>query len=280
MNSSRSRVARASFHETPLVLFSGLAIAGAGIGSANLLAGLLGGGWVLSETRAFLLSGLLLLAMIASAGHLGRPLRGPLVLLGVGRSPLSNEILVLGLALASGSLSLLLPEGRWDTIPGLVASVASVLLLMALGGVYALPGQMAWGGASALSPLALGLAWGLLLDAGLPGGAPAAIGTILLWVALLLDGGLTVSRWLSLERYAPGTEITHPQLFHRRKMLLGARFALASMATPLALLAGVWPLAIILFAGAIFLDRLGFYALSFRRTTESEVRRVESLLQP
>ena len=271
---------KAHFHETPLVLFSALATAGGGIGAAHLVAGFLGGGWPLSDARALLLSGLLLLAAVLSLGHLGRPGRGPLALLGLGRSPLSNEIGALGLALALGASSLVLPWGPWTPILGFLASLASVFFLLTLGWVYVLPGQVAWGGPGAVSPLVLGFTWGLLLDAGLPGGIPASTWPLTFWLALLLDGGLTGMRWLSLERAAPGADIAHPRIFPRRRMLLGLRLTLTFVATPAALLAEAWPVAVLCFAGALLLDRLGFYALALRRTTESEVRRVESLLRP
>lgn len=269
----------ARFHETPLVLFSALATAGGGIGAAHLAAGFLGGGWALSDARALLLSGLLLLAAVLSLGHLGRPGRGPLALLGLGRSPLSNEIGALGLALALGGSGLLLPSGFWTPVLGFLASLASVFFLLTLGWVYVLPGQVAWEGLGAASPLVLGFTWGVLLDAGLPGGIPASTWPLTFWPALLLDGVLTGMRWLSLERAASGADIAHPRIFPRRRMLLGLRFALTFVVTPAALLAGAWPAAVFFFAGAIVLDRVGFYALALRRTTESEVRRVESLLQ-
>ena len=142
------------------------------------------------------------------------------------------------------------------------------------------PGQVAWGGLGAASPLVLGFTWGLLMDAGLPGGIPVPTWPSVFWPALLLDGVLTGVRWLSLERAAPGADIAHPRMFSRRRMLLGIRVALTLLATPAAFLAGAWAVAVLFFAGALLLDRLGFYALALRRTTESEVRRVESLLRP
>ncbi|MFO8174314.1 MAG: hypothetical protein ACQET1_07305 [Gemmatimonadota bacterium] len=270
----------AHFHEIPLVLFSALATAGGGVGAAHMVAGFLGGSWALSDARALLLSGLLLLAAVLSLGHLGRPGRGPLALLGLGRSPLSNEIGALGLALALGASSLVLPWGPWTPVIGFLASLASAFFLLTLGWVYVLPGQVAWGRLGAASPLVLGFTWGLLLDAGLPGGIPASTWPLTFWPALLLDGVLTGVRWLSLERAAPGADIAHPRIFPRRRILLGSRLALTTLAAPAALLAGAWPLGVLFFAGALLLDRLGFYALALRRTTESEVRRVESLLRP
>lgn len=87
------------FHETPLVSFSALATAGAGVGMAHLLSALVEGDWSLTPGESYLLVGLLLLGLVVSTGHLGRPLRAPLAGAGLGRSPLSNEVATLGLAL-------------------------------------------------------------------------------------------------------------------------------------------------------------------------------------
>jgi hypothetical protein len=41
----------------------------------------------------------------------------------------------------------------------------------------------------------------------------------------------------------------------------------------------LWQWALLLFGLALLLDRFGFYALALRQTAESEVARVEALLQ-
>lgn len=269
---------REAFHETPLVLFSALATAGAGVGATHLVAGFLGAGWALPDTRASILSGLLLLAAVASAGHLGRPARGPMALLGLGRSPLSNEVGALGLALVLAASTLVLPPGPWTPFLGFTASLASVFFLLALGGVYVLPGQVAWRGFGAMSPLVMGFTWGVLLDLGLPGGFPPPGGTML-WMAILADALLTGGRWRRMERWASRAQTAHPGAFRHRRVLMVIRMILATLATPVALRMGEWIPAVALFSLAILLDRLSFYALALRQTTESEVRRVESLLE-
>ena len=145
------------FHELPLVLFTTLGIAGAGVGSAHLLrVGFEAGALALSVREGVLLSTLLFLGLILSAGHVGKPLRGPLALKGVGRSPLSNEVLALGVTLGMGVLSLgaeglfggsgFSPDSRLPGAVGLLASLGSVAFLLALGALYDLPGRLTWQG--------------------------------------------------------------------------------------------------------------------------------------
>lgn len=271
--------ARKHFHEGPLVVFSGLATAGAGIGAAHLLRGLLGGGWVLPSAHAVLLVGFLALGGVVSSAHLGRPSRGPLALLGLGRSPLSNEIAALGVTLLLGASALLLPGGFIGGVAGFLTSVVAVLFLLSLGGVYILPGQVAWRGFSAASPLILGLGWGMLLEMNLRHGPVSGPWVLFLWGALILDAGIAVARWRSLETALFSAGIVHPRLFARRRILLAARLGTGSLATFVAVFLAAWLPAIVFFSLALGLDRLGFYALALRRTTESEVRRVEALLQ-
>ena len=268
-----------TFHELPLVLFSALATAGAGVGAVHLLSGFLGNGWAFSPARALVVTCLLLVAGVISGFHLGRPLRGPLALRGSGRSPLSNEILALAAAVVFAGSGLILPDGPWMPFLGVLAALFSLFFLLALGKVYVLPGQVAWRGLAATAPLVMGLTWGLILDVGLSGGIPGSFGRVLVWAGLILDGAISLGRWRSLEVWAGESQVVHPALFRRRRLLLGARIALASLATPGALLWAGWDAAAAVFLGAVLLDRFGFYALALRQTTEAEVRRVEALLQ-
>ena len=268
-----------AFHELPLVLFSALATAGGGVGAAHFLLGLLGRGWALSRPEVLLLSGLLLAGVLVSIGHLGRPSRGHLALLGLGRSPLSNEIGILGLVLFLAASHLVLPAGPWLSILGFLTSLASVMLLLALGGVYVLPGQVAWRGLAATSPLVMGMAWGLLLNGFLGPETANTLVWLTLWVGLVLDGLVFLRRWQSLERIAPESEVSHPSLFRRRRGILILRLLFSPLAASVALGAGMGLEALLLLSLALLADRFGFYAMALRQTTESEVARVESLLQ-
>ena len=277
------------FHEFPLVLFTTLGIAGAGVGSAHLLQVAVGGSALaLSLQEGILLSVSLLVGVILSAGHLGKPLRGHLALKGLGRSPLSNELLALGIALGAGVLGLLLREGIFPwTLPGagyllgpvgLLASLGSVAFLLSLGILYNLPGQLSWRGPAVGHPLVLGTAWGLLL--GLGGSQPLGDATFppLLGVVLAVDGALVILRFRSLWRNQGVGEASYPQLEAWGVWGLGVRLFLSTVVAPLSLLGGGWGGAVLALSLALFLDRMAFYALAVVKTTESEVARVEALL--
>jgi hypothetical protein len=277
------------FHELPLVFFTTLGIAGAGVGSAHLLlAGFGSNSLAFSVREGSLLSVLLLLGLVLSAGHLGKPLRGPLALTGVGRSPLSNEILALGIALGSGVMGLLLSGGFsgstvlvTGSLPGflgLLASLASVGFLLALGSLYNLPGRLSWQGSVVACPLVLGTAWGLLVGMG---GLPVQGDPVFpppLAIALAADGVLVVFRILTLFGAQRSGEAAYPRFISSGTWLLGFRLFLSAALAPLALLGGVWWLAVLGLSLALFLDRVAFYLLALFRTTESEVARVEALL--
>ena len=173
---SRSNLpAEGGFHEMPLVWFTALGIAGGGIGVANLLEALLGSGSpTLTRPEALVLCALLAGGALLSAGHLGKPLRGPLALRGVLRSALSNEVGVLGLTLGAGAVGAAFPYAPLvSEVSGALAGFGSVGFLLAVGAVYALPNQLAWRGLVAFHPLVLDVTWGLLFLLGSPGTRPA-----------------------------------------------------------------------------------------------------------
>jgi DMSO reductase anchor subunit len=277
---SSSSGVRDGFHEMPLVVFTALGIAGGGIGAASLLRAALA--WripSLSQSEAIVLALLLGFGFLISAGHLGRPRRGPLALRGIGRSPLSNEVVALGVTLAGAMLGAVFPsshplQGAFD----LVASVGSVAFLLALGAVYRLPGQLAWRGPVLFHPLVLGVAWGLLMTSRTPTGSVPAETLRVLLVVLLLDGVVVLLRHAATGRAGRFGSSSHPGIFRRRGLLMGARLALSTVLTPLALLESRWGIALAILSVACLLDRFGFYGLAVRQTTESEVARVEALL--
>ncbi len=160
-----------------------------------------------------------------------------------------------------------------------LTSLVSVMLLLVLGGVYVVPGQVAWQGLAAVSPLVMGMAWGLLLNGFMGRGTADTLVWLTLWIGLVLDGLVFLRRWRTLERIAPGSEVSHPLLFRRRRVILALRLLLSPLAVPVALGAGMWLEALFLFSLALLVDRFGFYALALRKTTESEVARVEALIQ-
>jgi len=272
------------FHETPLVFFTVLGVAGGGLGSAHLLRMVFGGApLALSFGEGSLLSSLLLLGMVFSMGHLGKPLRGPYALLGVGRSPLSNEILALGVAVAAGVVGL----GAGFFVPGnstllgllgLLASLASVAFLLALGALYSLPGQPGWQGPVVVQPLLLGSAWGLLMGPLVVPSPPGAELHLLLVGFLTLDAGLALLRFRGAGASRKVGALLYPRLVPWGRRLLSLRILLSAVLTPFAIFFHWWWLSALALSLALVLDRVVFYTLAARVTTESEVARVEALL--
>jgi len=263
-----------------LVLFTALGVAGGGIGAASLLRAALS--WMpphLTRIEAVALSALLGIGFLISAGHLGKPLRGPLVIRRFGRSALSNEVIALGVALFGGLSAVGLPSTHpLQGMVDLVAVLGSVAFLLAVGAVYHLPGRPTWRGIVVLQPLVLGVAWGLLRMVGSLEGASTGTWVRALWVTLLLDGVLVLLRNAAMERAGRVAAPSYPRAFRRRGLVMGARLSLSALLTPLALLGGRWGIALCALSLACLLDRFGFYALAVRETTESEMARVEALL--
>ena len=158
-----------TFHDWPLVVFTTLAILGAGLLTSPLFAARVGP----SAAAPLLLPGVALLAagLVVSLAHLGQPQRAALALARVGRSRLSNEILLAGATLAGGVLAIVFPD-----LSAITAFFAGAFLV-ALGLVYNLPGQLAWRGSLVASPLVLGAGFGALAlaaksDVSFAGAAP------------------------------------------------------------------------------------------------------------
>jgi len=269
------------FHEPPLVLFTALATAGAGVGAAHLCLAFLGWApWVPPAGLMTLIGVLLAVGLLFSVGHLGRPLRSPLALFRVGRSPLSNEVLVLGVTLASSLVAVLLPAGHPLVAPlSVTVLVTSLLTLLALGLVYRLPGQLTWAGPVLIHPLVLGIAFGLTVLLGdLPTGTRAR-GELLILVFLLVDGLLVWERTRriggALRRGLPA----QPSVMGQRGAAFTFRILLGILLPAFALLWGRWELAGLCLFLNLFLDRFLFYGFVVRDDTESEVMRVEAALR-
>ncbi len=263
------------FPEWPLVVFTTLAIAGAGLLATPLFA------WAIAGTPATAADalpwGALLLGagLLVSVAHLGRPLRAPLASLGLGRSRLSVEVVLGAVALVLGGVTAALPY----TSPALdvLTGMAAVAFLVALGLVYDLPGQQTWRGAVVGMPLTAGLGFGAVSLAGIWGEALIAVGAIAA-VALAADTGLLILRRAALD-YAPAPLAPrYPSLFGRREALLAARFALVDILPGICLLAGLPKGAAGVLGLGILVDRLSFYGFASQHGTEAEVSRVEGLL--
>jgi DMSO reductase anchor subunit len=280
MKRSDSR-SEGGFHELPLVLFTALTISGAGLAAAWLAVGLIGWVPLVPPDRVLILiTALLGVGFLVSAGHLGRRLRGHLALVRVGRSPLSNEVLLVGLALLVGGAGIGLAEDPVLYGPISVAGlVFSFLLLPALGFVYKLPGQLSWVGPSLIQPLVLGLGIGLtFLLRELPPGALAR-GELMILVVFLVDGLLVWERTrrigVAVKRGLP----VHPKLYRQRVALLSLRLLLGILIPASALLWGWRELAILSLSLNLLLDRVLFYGFAIRESTEAGLMRVNAVLE-
>ena len=268
------------FHEMPLVLFTALAMTAGGIGVGRLaLAGLGVGAWGATSAEAAAVGGLLALGIAFSTFHLGRPSRAGLAVRGAGRSPLSNEVLLVGATMVAGVAAVVFPEGNpLAALAGILVPVLSALVLITLGLVYRLPGQLAWSTMAAFTPLVLGTVFGLVLHWGWgtwEGGGTVLVVLVAFWVLDLL---LALARGIGLEKAEKLGEPTYSDFFLYRHAFLGARFAFVDILPPLALFLGWVPLAVPLLGVGLLLDRLAFYGLAVERTTESEVGRVEAVI--
>ena len=271
---------RRKFHEMPLVLFTTLAMTAGGIGIGRLaLAALGAGGWGATAGEAAAVGGLLALGIAFSTFHLGRPSRAGLALRRAGRSPLSNEVVVTGLTVVTGVVVVVFPEGQAVArFTSILLPLLAALVLLTLGLVYRLPGQLAWPNLAVASPVVLGTVFGLVLHWGWgtwEGGGTVLVVLLAFW---MLDLVVTVARGIGLEKAGKLGEPSYADFFSHRRASLGARILFVNILPPLALLMGWVPLAVPLLGVGILLDRLAFYGLSVERTTESEVERVEAVI--
>lgn len=269
-----------TFHEFPLVLFTALAIAGAGIGVAHICMSLMRwSDWVPKERLMVLVGSLLGLGLVVSMGHLGRPLRGPLALSRVGKSPLSNEVLVVSLAALASLLTIAFPQGgpTYGAL-GTLALVCSFLTLLSLGFVYRLPGQLSWAGAAPFHPLIQGLGFGLaVLLNSLPEGAEAR-GALLFLFILFLDGILIWERTRRIGRALGQGIPAQPRFMAQRGGTVSLRILMGVLLPAVAVLWNRPGLAVVSLAMSLLLDRFLFYGLAVLDNTESEVARVEAAL--
>jgi len=262
----------------PLVVFTSLAIAGAGIVAVDPL---------LRETAHAAVStpaltasvALQAIALIVSLLHLGRMDRAPLAARRTGPSPLSNEVVIAGAALAASAA--LLALGWREPAPAAMRSLAGALcagLLIAIGLVYRIPAQLTWTGPAAITPISAGCAFGaVIIQALVPDldGVPRAV------IALVgIDAAIFLLRWqeaASLDVSVVG-RVAGP-FWPRRHPWCAARFFFLDV-LPLPLLL-VWPTPLVIAAAAagLVVDRVAFYGLAVQQTTEREIDRVDEVIR-
>jgi DMSO reductase anchor subunit len=254
-----------------LVVFTSLAIAGAGLVSASayfeLVHGLVSGRMVAAGAV------LVATGLLVSLGHLGRTRRAGLAVRGVGRSALSNEALTAVLALAATAVAVGLDlAGAHARAATAIAGAINAAFLVSIGHVYRVRGQRTWRGFSAATPLTGGLAFGAIAVQTATGTGGVFLGTLLFIAA---DALVFSRRWRGLAGM-PLTEaiLANPWSIHRSR-LLGARFYLLDVFPYFLLAVLPMPLAVVSAAAGLIVDRFGFYLLAVQHTTEHEIATVE-----
>ncbi len=263
------------FHEWPLVVFTTLAIVGAGLLATPLVAWLTSGKPAPNADAVRWGAILLGAGLVVSTAHLGRPIRAPLASRGLGQSRLSAEVAAVGLALLLGIATAVLPS--LSPALDLATAASAIALLVTLGLVYSLPGQRTWRGAVVWVPLTTGLGFSAVTLAASRGQVTDAIGAAAA-VAVAADTALLASRWLSVARPRVPLAPRYASVFARRRPILVARFALVDVLPACCLLAGLPAGAVALLGLGILVDRITFYGLASQHTTEAEVGRVEAVI--
>jgi len=261
-------------HEWPLVVFTSLAIAGAGIVAVQPL------GWVAGvpavtrwNTAGRWGPTLIALGLLVSLAHLGRPARLFQVRRGVRRSALSNEVMLAGGTVAVSAVAALVSgRGATGEVVWFLAAVLAIAFLVSLGLVYRLRGQRTWEGVAAAGPVVSGLALGAAVLA-----ASDARWPVVILAAFLLgvDAGVFAVRWAGLGRFDPSLRPGRSSLFPWRHLTLGLRLTLFNILSVGLLLAGRNGRAVAALAAGIAIDRLAFYLLAVQHTTEAEIARAE-----
>ncbi len=262
----------------PLVVFTWLALPAAG--TLMSLSILRPGLEVIDEVRRGLAGAAavpLAVGLLASLLHLGRPGRLLQVVRGLGRSPLSAEVVLAGLALAAAAGAALLPS-TWSPPLLDAAGLIGALLLVVIPWVYARRGQPAWTGPAVVAPVLLGTAWGLLVLTAVidrsAGAAPAGLA-----VLLAADTFFFIVRWRRIRHRAGIASSAWPSFQRHRAPLALLRLALADLGPAVAAALERPVAALVLLALGILMDRILFYGFALKQTTEAGVDRMEGLLQ-
>ena len=256
----------------PLVAFTTLAIAGAGLVAASAYFEVV---HRLLSPHALAAGAVLLAAGLAvSLRHLGQKRRAGLAVRGAGRSALSNEALLAGLALAAAALAAGLDlGGAHARVVTALAGAINAAFLVSVGLVYHIRGQRTWRGFSAATTLTGGLAFGAIAvqsTAGAGGVFPATL------VCVAIDALLFTQRWRDVTGLASTEAMLSNPWLVRCSQLLAARFFLLDVIPFFLLAASPTPVAALAAAAGLFADRFSFYALAVQHTTEHEIAGVEA----
>jgi hypothetical protein len=173
-------------------------------------------------------------------------------------------------------VSLFLPLGHlWKPLSAYTGMGLSVATLLALGRVYALPGQMTWRGAAVFQPLTLGTALGISMLYDL---LPLVFQPTAEWVLCLIlvaDALILGFRWRAFSVAAGAGEVVHPRVMARRGWWTMVRLAIGLLIPLAGVLAyrPVWVIASL--SSAVVLDRALFYGLAVKNSTEAGFSRLE-----
>ena len=256
----------------PLVVFTSLAIAGAGLVSASAYFELVHG---LASPSALAAGAVLTAAGLAvSLGHLGQKRRAALAVRGAGRSALSNEALFAGFALAVAAIVAVMGlSGSRAPVLTAAAGAVNAAFLVSIGLVYRVRGQRTWQGFSAATPLTGGLAFGAIAVQTTAGSGDVYLGTLLF---IAIDALLFSQRWRDIVGIAFSERMLADPWHARRTQLLAARCFLLNVIPFFLLAASPTPLAIPVAAAGLLVDRFSFYVLALQHTTEHEIAGVEA----
>lgn len=137
-------------HELPLVFFTVFGQAATGMMLLMMISRTLGMSNAEQAKRAHLVAMVLMaVGMILGGSHMGRPLRAMNMMFGLGRSPMSNEILLAGTFFGFGALTVLMEilnkgsEGL-RKIANAAAVVTGVLFVWSIPQVYRLATVSTW----------------------------------------------------------------------------------------------------------------------------------------
>jgi DMSO reductase anchor subunit len=258
----------------PLVAFTSLAVAGAGVVSAAAYFELVHG--LASAPSAGAGAVLLAAGLAVSLAHLGQRRRAGLAVRGTGRSALSNEVVLAGLALAAAVIAAAAGlSGSRAPLVMVIAGTVNAAFLVSVGLVYRVGGQRTWQGFSVATPLTGGLAFGAITVQSTAETGGVFLGTLLF---IAIDALLFSQRWRDVAAIAFSEDMLVDRWHLRRSQLLAARFFLLDGIPFLVLAATPTPLAIPVAAAGLFVDRFTFYALALQQTTEREIADVEARL--
>lgn len=252
-------------HELPLVFFTVLAQAAAGLMVLNIV-----GRFVLKmpEDKFFRIAAVaFVIAALAGIGatfHLGRPFRGANALFGAGRSPMSNEILgysaFAGLVFVTVALAYLKPALKpLATFVGVLAAIAGVVLVFLIPAVYhihTIP-QWATGYTTAQMALAALTAGGVLAVSLFPNGLLRTIAIAAIAVSLMM----LPTYFAFLSQTAPEQLQSGMGFWGAKALLYALALAVVAVPTRLVRCAYLAPVAVVLVIVAELCGRIGFYDL-------------------